>query len=149
MHSDHVCIYLQCFDAHQLLTMYCINSTEPKVVCKASVRCCSYWRREEIRGNVDSPLPSPLMQSSVLSIRGSLHFISSSRLRRFISLPLPVGAIPSIHIVDRAPTPSLLSLLPQERVRRIPSHWEDTCVGTKVDCSRRCTYRISICVAFH
>lgn len=21
MHSDHVCIYLQCFDAHQLLTM--------------------------------------------------------------------------------------------------------------------------------
>lgn len=70
MHSDHVCIYLQCFDAHQLLTMCWINASEPQVVCTA-VRGCSWQSRGEIRGNVDSLLLSPLIQSSVVFIPSS------------------------------------------------------------------------------
>lgn len=71
MHSDHVCINLQCFDVHQLLTMCWINSLEPQVVCIAIIRCCSRSSGGEIQGNVDSLLLSPLMQSSALSIPGS------------------------------------------------------------------------------
>lgn len=71
-----------------------------------------------------------------------LFFIVTS----FISLPPPVGPFP---LSMQLTMPSSSSFFLRKRVQRIPSHREDACLGTKVQCCRQCVCRISICVAFY